>query len=80
MSSGRRRFLLALIPVAAAPAAQRFSATNLPQCPTCHTQIPAGTPELVPVVAELDGTISTLPGARDLICQNCGARFVAAKG
>lgn len=73
----RRTFLAALLPVAAS-GAQSFS-SNPPQCPICHTPVPAASPELLPVVGDTSGGISTITHLRDLFCGNCGARFVATK-
>lgn len=67
-----------LFPAMAPAAVATFGSVNTPQCPVCHTPVPVGVPEYLPVITNVsDGSTTSLANVRDLFCQNCWARFVA---
>ena len=79
MTSKSRRGFLALLPMAAARAAQRFGAVNVPQCANCHTPFPPDAPVLLHWACDADAkTPVILTETRELICQSCGVVQIAA--
>ncbi len=72
-------FQVLAIPPPPAAYPQKFGSTNPPQCPLCHTPVPANTPAYLPVIQNAsDGTTAALPNLRDMFCTACGNRWVTS--